>query len=91
MDPFDAAFGRRGGLWRLRLLGGTACDYARDGHQDVHALRAADQTRCEEHRAYLTQVRTWNRSQSHRQRFGYRALGSRDFSAFLGFSDQSSG
>jgi|SRR5450432_2844034 len=84
--PFDAAYGRRGGLRRLRLLGGTACDYARDGHNDVHALRQADEQRWAEHRAYLTQVSAWNRSQVHRQRFGRRPLGSPEFLSFLGFS-----
>jgi Fe-S-cluster containining protein len=84
--PFDAAYGPRGGLRRLRLLGGAACDYARDGHNDVHQLRRADEQRWAEHRAYLAQVSDWNRSQGHRQRFGRGALGSREFLNFLGFS-----
>jgi Fe-S-cluster containining protein len=84
--PFDAAYGPRGGLRRLRLLGGTSCDHARDGHNDVHALRQADQQRWADHRAYLAQVSAWNRSQRHRQRFGGRLLGSQEFLSFLGFS-----
>jgi len=83
--PFDAAYGKRGGLRRLRLLGGTRCEYARDGQVDPHALREADQRRWAEHRAFLTQVSVWNRAQAHRVRFGRRALGSREFLAFLGF------
>jgi hypothetical protein len=86
--PFDAAYGPRGGLRRLRLLGGTACEYARDGHTDAHALREADKLRWAEHRAYLAQVSAWNRSQSHRARFGHRLLGSRDFLGFLGFAEE---
>jgi len=85
--PFDAAYGRRGGVRRLRLLGGTACEAARDGHNDAHALREADQRRWSEHRAYLAQVSAWNRHQRHRVRFGHRALGSRDFLGFLGFPE----
>jgi Fe-S-cluster containining protein len=83
--PFDAAYGARGGLRRLRLLGGTACDYARDGHNDAHALREADQQRWAEQRAYQAQVSRWNRSQSHRLRLRRRALGDREFLNFLGF------
>ena len=83
--PFDASFGSRGGVRRLRLLGGARCDYARDGHNDPHALREADARRWAEHRAYLVQVNTWNRSQRHRLRLGHAVLGSRDFLAFLGF------
>jgi Fe-S-cluster containining protein len=85
--PFDASFGPRGGVRRLRLLGGTRCDYARDGHNDPHALREADAQRWAEHRAYLAQVSAWNRSQGHRQRFGRRALGSREFLGFLGLGE----
>ncbi len=83
--PFDASFGPRGGLRRLRLLGGTRCEYARDGHNDPHALREADQRRWVEHRAYLAQVSDWNRSQCHRSRFGHRQLGRQEFLSFLGF------
>ena len=81
--PFDASFGRRGGIRRLRLLGGTRCDYARDGHNDAHALRTADELRWAEHRAYLAQVQSWNRSQRHRERFGHALLGAEDFLRFL--------
>jgi Fe-S-cluster containining protein len=83
--PFDAAYGRRGGLRRLRLLGGTSCEFARDGHTDVHALRHADEQRWREQRAYQAQVATWNRAQQHRLRFGRRALGGSEFLRFLGF------
>jgi len=83
--PFDASFGPRGGLRRLRLLGGTRCEYARDGHNDPHALREADQRRWVEHREYLAQVSDWNRSQGHRSRFGHRQLGRQEFLNFLGF------
>lgn len=83
--PFDPAFGPRGGLRRLRLLGGTRCEYARDGHNDPHALREADRRRWVEHRLYLAQVSAWNRSQSHRSRFGHRLLGREEFLRFLGF------
>ncbi|HWZ89376.1 MAG TPA: YkgJ family cysteine cluster protein [Polyangiaceae bacterium] len=86
--PFDLTFGPRGGVRRLRLLGGTRCDYARDGHNDPHALREADQQRWSEHRAYLAQVQTWNRSQRHRLRFGHRALGSREFLHFLSVASE---
>jgi Fe-S-cluster containining protein len=83
--PFDAAYGARGGLRRLRLLGGSACEHARDGHNDAHALREADQQRWAEQRAYQAQVSRWNRSQSHRVRFGHRPLGGLEFLSFLGF------
>jgi len=83
--PFDAAYGRRGGVRRLRLLGGTACAHARDGHNDAHALRDADQRRWAEHSAYLAQISAWNRSQGHRTRLGRPLLGSVEFLSFLGF------
>jgi Fe-S-cluster containining protein len=83
--PFDPSFGRRGGIRRLRLLGGSNCDHARDGHNDPHALREADAQRWDEQRAYQLQVQNWNRSQNHRARFGRRLLGSAAFLRFLGF------
>jgi Fe-S-cluster containining protein len=86
--PFDPAFGRRGGLRRLRLLGGTSCEHALDGENDPHALREADEQRWAEHRAYLAQVQSWNRSQRHRLRFGHRSLGSAEFLRFLGFAPE---
>ena len=85
--PFAASFGRRGGLRRLRLLAGTDCDYARDGHNDAHALRAADELRWAEHRSYLAQISHWNRLQRHRARLGRRLRGAPDFLAFLGFTE----
>jgi len=87
--PFTASFGPRGGLRRLRLLGGTDCDYARDGHNDAHALRAADQLRWAEHRSYLAQVSRWNRLQRHRSLLGRRLQSAREFLAFLGFPEAS--
>jgi len=83
--PFAASFGRRGGIRRLRLLGGTVCDHARDGKNDAHALRRADERRWAEHRAYLAQIRRWNRAQRHRSRLGHRLHGAPEFLAFLGF------
>ena len=85
--PFAATFGRRGGIRRLRLLAGTDCDYARDGDNDVHALRAADELRWAEHRSYLEQISRWNRAQRHRSRLGRRPQGAREFLAFLGFPE----
>jgi Fe-S-cluster containining protein len=85
--PFAASFGRRGGIRRLRLLAGTACDYARDGHNDVHALRAADQLRWAEHRSYLEQISRWNRLQKHRSLLGRRLRSAQEFLAFLGFPE----
>jgi len=84
--PFQPSFGRRGGLRRLRLLPGTECDYARDGHNDPHALRVADERRWAEHRHYLAQIDAWNRSQRHRARLGHALRGGSGFLEFLGFS-----
>ena len=84
--PFEPSFGRRGGVRRLRLLPGTECDYARDGHNDPHALRVADEQRWAEHRQYLAQVDVWNRAQRHRARLGHALRGSQEFLRFLGFS-----
>jgi Fe-S-cluster containining protein len=84
--PFEPSFGRRGGLRRLRLLPGTSCDYARDGHNDPHALRVADERRWAEQRSYLSQVEIWNRSQRHRARLRHALRGSAEFLEFLGFS-----
>lgn len=84
--PFDPSFGARGGVRRLRLLGGTDCDYARDGHNDAHALRVADVRRWQEHVAYLEQVQRWNRLQRHRSRAGRIAQGAPEFLSFLGFA-----
>jgi len=84
--PFEPSFGRRGGLRRLRLLPGSECEYARDGHNDPHALRMADEQRWAEHRSYLAQVGTWNRSQRHRARLGHALRGTSGFLEFLGFS-----
>jgi len=85
--PFDASFGPRGGIRRLRLLGGTDCEHARDGQNDAHALRVADERRWAEHRSYLAQISDWNRTQRHRSLLGRRLRGARDFLAFLGFSE----
>jgi len=86
--PFTASFGARGGIRRLRLLAGTDCDHARDGHNDPHALRVADQQRWDEHRDFLAQISGWNRAQGHRARLGHRLHGSREFLEFLGFAGQ---
>lgn len=83
--PFAASYGSRGGLRRLRLLGGTECDHARDGHTDPHLLRSADEQRWAEHRSYLALVSRWNRAQRHRTLLGRRLLGAPEFLAFLGF------
>jgi Fe-S-cluster containining protein len=83
--PFEPSFGRRGGLRRLRLLAGTDCDYARDGHNDPHALRIADEQRWAEHGRYLAQIDVWNRSQRHRARLGHKLRGREEFLEFLGF------
>ncbi|HEY4104920.1 MAG TPA: YkgJ family cysteine cluster protein, partial [Polyangiaceae bacterium] len=83
--PFNPSFGRRGGLRRLRLLGGTDCKHARDSHNDPHALREADARRWDEQRAFQLQVQSWNRSQNQRARFGHRLLDSAAFLGFLGF------
>ena len=85
--PFAATFGRRGGIRRLRLLAGTRCDYARDGHNEPHELRAADERRWAEHRTFLAQISRWNREQRRRSRLGHRLQGARSFLAFLGFPD----
>lgn len=84
--PFSASYGRRGGIRRLRLLSGTECDYARDGDQDAHALRVADEARWAEHRSYLAQVSRWNRAQRRRARLGYRLHGAPEFLVFLGLA-----
>lgn len=89
--PFEPSFGRRGGLRRLRLLPGTECDYARDGHNDPHALRVADEQRWVEHRHYLAQIAIWNRSQRHRARLGHELRGPSGFLKFLGFPEPNSG
>jgi Fe-S-cluster containining protein len=83
--PFEPSFGRRGGLRRLRLLPGTECEYAHDGHNDPHALRVADEQRWGEHRSYLARIAIWNRSQRHRARLGHVLRGSSEFLEFLGF------
>jgi len=85
--PFVASYGRRGGIRRLRLLAGTECEYARDGHTEPHALRVADEQRWAEHRSYLGQIRRWNRAQRHRSLLGRRLQGARDFLEFLGFPE----
>ena len=85
--PFSASFGRRGGIRRLRLLAGTHCDYARDGDNDPHALRSADQLRWAEHGSYLAQIQRWNRAQRHRALAGRRLQGAAEFLSFLGFSE----
>ena len=87
--PFSASFGRRGGIRRLRMLGGARCDYARDGDNDAHALRVADERRWAEHRSYLLQISRWNRAQRHRTLLGRRLQGAREFLAFLGFGEGS--
>ena len=86
--PFAASFGPRGGIRRLRLLGGTDCAHARDGDNDGHALRAADQARWAEHSSYLAQISRWNRGQRHRALLGRRLRGAREFLAFLGFPER---
>ena len=85
--PFSANFGKRGGIRRLRLLSGAACDYARDGDNDPHALRVADQQRWAEHRNYLARISRWNRAQRHRVRLGHRLQGGGEFLAYLGFAE----
>ena len=82
--PFAPEFGRRGGLRRLRLLGGTQCDSGTGEKHDPHALRVADRLRWDEHRAYLVEVEAWNRSQRHRERLRHPLLGAGEFLHFLG-------
>jgi Fe-S-cluster containining protein len=89
--PFAPSFGPRGGLRRLRLLPGTACDHANDGRNDPHALRIADQQRWAEHEAYLVQVSSWNRAQRQRERLGHPLRGAPQFLEFLGFSVENTG
>ncbi|HEY3254294.1 MAG TPA: YkgJ family cysteine cluster protein, partial [Polyangiaceae bacterium] len=89
--PFAASFGRRGGIRRLRLLEGTDCDYARDGQNDPHALRVADQLRWAEHRSYLVLISRWNRVQRHRSRLGRKLGGAVEFLSFLGFPEGTCG
>jgi Fe-S-cluster containining protein len=81
--PFTVSFGPRGGVRRLRLLGGTECDYARDGHNDAHALRVADEQRWAEHRSYLRHVEDWNRMQRRRERLRHALLGADEFFELL--------
>jgi Fe-S-cluster containining protein len=85
--PFTASFGRRGGIRRLRLLGGTECDYRRDGANNPHELRAADQQRWAELRSYLAEISRWNRLQRRRSLLGRQLQSGRDFLAFLGFPE----
>lgn len=85
--PFVASFGRRGGIRRLRLLAGTQCDHARDGQNDVHALRDADERRWAEHRSYLALISRWNRRQRRRSLLRLRLHGATEFLSFLGFTD----
>lgn len=85
--PFAASFGRRGGIRRLRLLGGTDCDHARDGANDAHALRRADERRWAEHRSFLARISHWNRAQRYRSLLGRRLHGASEFLAFLGFAE----
>jgi Fe-S-cluster containining protein len=87
--PFAASFGRRGGIRSLRLLAGTQCDHARDGENDVHALRFADERRWAEHGSYLARISLWNRGQRHRSLIGRRMRGAREFLQFLGFAEES--
>jgi Fe-S-cluster containining protein len=89
--PFAVSFGQRGGVRRLRLLGGTDCDYARDGHNDAHALRVADEQRWAEHRAYLKRVADWNRLQRRRERLGHALRSAAQFFEFLGVSSGARG
>ena len=88
--PFAPSFAARGGLRRLRLLSGTECDHARDGYNDPHALRIADEQRWAEHRAHLAQIDTWNRAQRHRARLGHKLRGALEFLEFIGFCDEKS-
>jgi Fe-S-cluster containining protein len=85
--PFSASFGRRGGIRRLRLLGGTECDYRRDGANHPHELRVADELRWAEHRSYLAEISRWNRLQRRRSVLGHRLQSAQDFLAFLGFPE----
>ena len=85
--PFSASFGRRGGIRRLRLLGGTECDYARDGSNDPHALRTSDELRWAEQRSFLSHISRWNRAQRHRSLLGRRLQSGPDFLKFLGFPE----
>jgi Fe-S-cluster containining protein len=89
--PFAASFGRRGGIRRLRLLGGTHCEYARDGHTDPHALRVADELRWAEQRSFLAHISNWNRAQRLRSLLGRRLRSAPEFLAFLGFPEGGAG
>lgn len=81
--PLVASFGRRGGLRRLRLLGGTECDFARDARVDVRELRADTRAQAAELAEYATLVQDWNRRQRRRARLGLRLATSRDFVSFV--------
>lgn len=81
--PLNASFGKRGGLRRLRLLGGTECELARDGEVDVHRLRADTRAQQAELAAYATLVGTWNQQQRRRSRLGLRLHVASDFVSFI--------
>ena len=81
--PLVASFGRRGGVRRLRLLGGTACDFARDGRVDVHRLRAETRDQTAQLAAYATLVGEWNRGQRRRSRLRLRLRPAADFVSFI--------
>ncbi len=81
--PLVASFGRRGGVRRLRLLRGSECDFARDGHVDATALRENTRRQDEELADFARAIASWNRIQKHRGRLSLELLKGDDFVAWL--------
>ncbi len=78
--PFDASFGRRGGVRRLRLLPGTDCQHELNGRVSPRSLHHEHTALSRELSEYSQFLDTWNQTQRHRLRLRH-ALLSQD--AFL--------
>lgn len=82
--PFDAEFGPRGGLRRLKLVQATECPYELDGHNEPDAIRALQDRYEAAHEAFNAKIAEWNGLQRRRRRSGKAARTAREFLEFVG-------
>ncbi len=81
--PFQLARETNGAPRALTLLELAACDYSRDGHNDLAELARLDAERWQELSDYQALVARWNRHARHRLRLGRRAGTAAEFLQFL--------
>ena len=85
-DEVDVTLDGAGNVRRLQLVGQERCLSTRDGLHSAATLAQGKRAEQGELRAYVENVRRFNRRQKHRQRLGKRLLDETAFYEFLGLT-----